>query len=81
MIIFHIPNKLLNEMIKYQGLVNELRMLRNDLDEKTIVFEVQKIASETTMSQLQILNQLIILVGMRKCMPWEKVYERRNEDV
>ena len=58
-------------MAEYQELVNKLRMCRSDLDENTIITEVQKMVSSTTVSVHQTLRFCIELAMEGSIMPWE----------
>lgn len=58
-------------MAEYQKLINQLRMVRADLEEKTITREVQKLAANSNDSVHGWLS-VCIASGMRgEKMPWE----------
>ncbi|MCW8917178.1 MAG: hypothetical protein OQK24_15145 [Magnetovibrio sp.] len=60
-----------HQMIEYQKLINQLRAVRADLDEKTITAKVQEMAHTNTTSTLDHLRHCVHL-GMRgDPMPWE----------
>ncbi|MBW2364617.1 MAG: hypothetical protein JRF25_05985 [Deltaproteobacteria bacterium] len=58
-------------MIEYQELINKLRCCRSDLDEKTIVKEVQGLASRTTATVHGHLRACIELAMKGDPLPWE----------
>ena len=59
------------QMAEYQRKINRLRMLRFDLDEQTIVDEVQKIASKYPIRIVTVLSESIELAMSGEPMQWE----------
>ncbi len=60
------------EQIRIEELVNKLKMCRNDLKEKTIRVEVQKIASESLITIKNVLYYCAMNAMEDKPMPWEE---------
>jgi len=56
---------------EYERLINQLRILRNDLDEQTIVTEAQNIASQNPIRLSTVILECIGLAEENKKMPWE----------
>ena len=67
--------KLTYFMIESQELINKLRMCRNDLNENIIVSEIQRIASSSINSPLDVLRGCIRLAMEGRLMPWEIISE------
>ncbi len=59
------------QFIEYQKKINELRMLRSDLSEKTITKEIQKIASESPVSTISVLTRSVFLAMKGEPVQWE----------
>lgn len=59
------------QMTEYQEKINQLRSVRPNLNEKTIVAEIQKIASQNQLSIIQILINCINLAIIGEKMAWE----------
>lgn len=69
------------QMIEYQKKINELRMLRLDLDEKTIAGEVKKIVSwRPSCTVLSVLRGCIENATKGTLMPWEIENENQNQN-
>lgn len=65
-------NQLKFQMAKYQEKINQLCMLRADLDEQTIVDAVQKIASKCSASTIDVLANSIDTVMNGETLQWGK---------
>lgn len=63
------------QMVEYQRLINQIRMLRSDLDEKAIVDEAQKIASCQPIRVIDVLNNCYYLAMKGDPMLWEKEHQ------
>lgn len=62
------------QMPEYMKLINQLRAVRSDLDEKTITDQAQKLAAaDPSASVLGVLRYCIRLGMEGKPMPWETV--------